>query len=96
MEAVAQFEVTGHYDLPRRGVLLIGHILGDGIKVGMQIPTHDEPPFLTISGIEALCNPSKQIYKQALIFREKPTLEFLERVFPVGTIIKTKQGEAGL
>jgi hypothetical protein len=87
----SQFEVTGHYVLPKRGAFVIGHLLGGGKWLGEQISTGDEPPSLTVSGVDFMCNTKANKYSQALVFREQPSLEFLQRIFPVGTILRVSQ-----
>jgi hypothetical protein len=90
-EDVSQFEVTGHYFVSSRGAIITGQLLSGGIRMGTEIPTGTEPPMLTISGIETLTSIEKKPCGNGLIFREQPTLEFLQRVFPVGTVIQLKQ-----
>lgn len=86
-EVTPQFEVTGHFFISGRGTLLVGQLFGGGDWLGMRIPTHDEPAWLTVSGVMFNCNPKAGIYSQSLVFREQPTLEFLQRVLPVGMLI---------
>jgi hypothetical protein len=78
-----QFEVTDHHELAERGGFVIGHIREGAFRIGMKVRTGDEPTFLTIFGIEYRDNV-------ALIFSEQPTLEFVRRVFPVGTVIEAE------
>jgi hypothetical protein len=83
----AHFEVTEHYVLPERGGFVIGRIRSGDFRLGMSVYSGDEPPRLTISGIEFLDNTTESKFWNALMFREHPDLEFLKRVFPVGTIL---------
>ena len=86
------FEVTGHYFLKERGGFVIGTILSGTFRNGMRIATGDRKlPFLTIAGIEFLDNIREKTFKNALVFREQPSLEFVTRAFPVGgTLVATE------
>lgn len=80
-----RFEVTGHDFLKERGGFVIGRILGGRFRNGMRVPTGDQQlPFLTITGIEFLDNIREKTFKNALVFREQPSLAFVTGAFPVG------------
>ena len=83
-----RFEVTGHYFLKERGGFLIGSILSGTFRNGLRVATGDQQlPFLTITGIECLDNIQEKTFKNALVFREQPSLEFMTRAFPIGRIL---------
>ena len=82
------FEVTEHYYLEERGGFVIGQIFSGQFKVGMIVTVEEDGKELTISGIEFLDNLAEKIYKQALIFTERPDLEYLKIKFPVGSMLK--------
>ena len=84
---VARFEVTGHYELSERGAFLIGHIRTGTFRNGMLIDAAGHKERFTISGIEFLDNIAEQKHWNALVFRERPNLEALQRLFPVGSIV---------
>ena len=82
------FEVTSHYELVGRGGFVIGHIRNGVLRPGMRVATHREPAVLTVSGIEFLDNPSERVYRNALVFAERPTLDFVRAAFPVGSMLE--------
>ncbi len=84
----SEFEVTDHYFLEERGGFLIGRIYSGQFKVGMTVPLKDDRNKFTIAGIEFLDNLAEKSFKNALIFSEKPDLEYLKRMFPVGSMLK--------
>ncbi len=87
MDECAQFEVTKHYELRERGAFVIGHIREGDIRIGMQVLTEAEPPTLTICGVESVDNVSEKKYWNALLFSEKPSMEFIKNVFPKGSTL---------
>ena len=87
-EVIGTFEVTDHYVLKDRGAFVIGNILGGAIKVGGKVRLPDGVTSWTISGVEFIDNIAQRIYRNALVFRERPALEELQRSFPVGTQIE--------
>lgn len=86
-EEQAEFEVTDHYHLIERGGFVIGQIKSGTFKVGMSVPVGGQETPLTISGIEFLDNIKEKKFSNALIFKEKPSLEFVKKAFPVGVVI---------
>ena len=84
-----KFEVTDHYYLENRGAFVIGNIVSGEFTIGMKIDTTDKISSLTISGIEYVDNISKRSYKNALVFKEYTTIEYLKKAFPTGTIISS-------
>ena len=57
-------------------------------KTGMKIFISGKEKSLTISGIEYLDNLKEKSFKNALIFKEKPSLEDVKSNFPVGTVLR--------
>jgi len=88
IEPSGKFEITGHYELTGRGGFLIGRIVDGVIRIGMSVTTDLDPGELKIAGVEYLDNFSEGKYRNALIFAEKPSLEFVKRAFPVGIVIE--------
>ena len=84
---MGDFLVTGHYEMPERGAFVLGQLIQGGISPGMLIGTGCEPPTLTIVGVECLSDSANNRHSNALIFREKPSMDFLMRVMPVGTVV---------
>jgi hypothetical protein len=84
----ARFRVTGHYEMTDRGGFVLGHIERAVIRPGTRVTTGSEPPTLTIHGVECIDNPAEQRYLNALVFAERPSLEFVQRVFPIGSMIE--------
>ena len=87
-EELAEFEVTGHYYLEKRGAFVIGRIQSGTFRIGMTIPIGEEGKSLTISGIEYLDNVAKKVFANALVFKEKPELDYLKKIFPVGSVLR--------
>ena len=83
----ARFEVTGHCELSARGAILIGHIQAGVFRNGMLIGSAAHSERFTISGIEFLDNIAERRHWNALVFRERPSLEALQRLFPVGSVV---------
>ena len=69
---------------------MVGQIVGGVVRIGMKARTGLEPAFLTVGGVEFLDNLRERKHWNALVFAERPALEFIERAFPVGTIIETR------
>ena len=88
MHEIAEFEVTDHFYLKERGGFVIGNIKSGLFKMGMEVSCSEEGQSLTISGIEYLDNLKEKSFKNALVFKEKPSLEFVKSLFPVGTVLK--------
>lgn len=85
----AHFEISGHYFLPGQGGFIVGRIVGGRFSIGMRISTGlEDPPYLTIAGIEFLDDVAAKTFKNALIFREQPSLEFVKHVYPVGQVVR--------
>lgn len=84
---LATFEVTGHYQLSERGAFLIGYIRSGVFRNGMLIGTASHSERFVISAIEFLDNIAERKHWNALILRERPSLEALERLFPVGSVV---------
>ncbi len=91
---MGEFEVTGHYEIPARGAFLLGHIRQGRIAPGMLVETGCEPPTLKIMGVECLSDCVKNRHSNALIFLEKPSMEFLMRVMPVGANVRAEDTNA--
>lgn len=83
-----KFEVTEHYELEDRGAFVIGNILSGEIRIGMCVETGLDPATLKISGIEFMDNVSEMKYWNALIFEEKPSLDFIKNAFTIGKKIE--------
>ena len=88
-----RFEVLDHYELTNRGAFVVGRILDGVIRPGMRAKTQFDQSALKISGVESLTgvqprdNQSTRKHWTALIFAEHPTLEFVARAFPIGSVI---------
>ncbi len=54
----------------------------------MLAQTGTDPSTLTISGVEFLDNLAEKRFWNALVFAERPALDFVKRVFPLGSIIE--------
>jgi hypothetical protein len=85
-----RFEVTSHFELADRGAFVIGYIRAGFIRPGMCVDTHLEPPRLRITGVEVLDNSSEKKHWNALIFAERPTLDFVKAAFPIGGVIEVR------
>ena len=73
---IDRFEVTIHHELAERGAFVIGHVLDGVIRPGTCVDTNLDPPILRVAGIEFLDNISEKKYSNALIFAERPSLEW--------------------
>ena len=82
-----RFEVTDHAELEDRGAFVVGRIVDGVVRPGMRVTTWLHPPSLTISGVESLDKLSERKHWTALVFAERPTLEFVARAFPIGGIV---------
>ena len=89
MKEISEFEVTDHFYLKERGGFVIGNIKSGLFKMGMVVSCSEEGQSLTISGIEYLDNLKEKNFKNALVFKEKPSVEFVKSFFPVGCILKS-------
>jgi hypothetical protein len=56
----------------------------------MLVATGSHPDQLRIAGVEFLDNIAERTYRNALVFAERPTLEFIKSAFPVGTVVEAK------
>ncbi len=88
-----QFEVTDHYRMASRGAFVIGNIVGGTIRPGMRVNTGLQPSTLRINGVEFVDNLKERRHWNVLIFAEGPTLEFIKRAFPVGSLIEVMEDE---
>lgn len=84
----ARFEVAGHSAVSGRGVFIYGHIRSGRFREGMIIFANGRPPALTIAHIEFMDKVSTHEAHIALFFREKPDLEMLREMFPVGVLVQ--------
>ena len=92
MNDESHFEVTDHFELEGRGAFVIGHIRSaDIIKIGMVVDTGEQERTFTISGIEFLNNIREKKLWNALVFKEKPTMDTIKRCFPVGARLKPRE-----
>jgi hypothetical protein len=89
-----RFKVIDHAELSDRGAFVLGNIIDGVIRPGMRANTRLDPPALTISGVESLDNLSERRHWNALIFAEHPTLEFVARAFPVGSVVDVESANA--
>lgn len=92
--ASALFEVTDHFEVTGRGVLVVGHVVGGRFRKGMLVHTEDDPAVLTIASIGFLCNTKERKYLIDVTFREKPSLAFVKRVFPVGSVLHIEDAQS--
>jgi hypothetical protein len=83
-----EFEVTHHYYIEKRGGFVIGRIQSGIFKIGMKVPIDEDGTSLTISGIEYIDNVKTKMVANALIFKEKPSLDYVKKVFPVGSVLR--------
>ena len=91
---MGEFQVTGHYEMPARGAFVLGELLQGKIAPGMVIETRCEPSTLKIVGVECMSDSANNRHSNALIFLEKPSMDFLLRVMPVGSIVEVVEGNA--
>jgi hypothetical protein len=84
------FAVTDHLDLGGRGAVVVGHILEGVLGAGMRVATYADPPFLTLRSVEAVDNVREKKSWSALVFEERPTLDFVRRTFPVGGVLEAR------
>ena len=89
-EQGAKFEVTDYFELQGRGGFVVGQIVQGSVRPGMLVATGLNPDQLRIAGVEFLDNIAERKYRNALVFAEQPTLEFIRKAFPVGTIVEAK------
>jgi hypothetical protein len=89
-EQAGKFEVTDHFELTGRGGFVVGRIVQGSIRPGMFVATGSHPDQLRIAGVEFLDNIAERTYRNALVFVERPTLEFVKSAFPVGTVVEVK------
>ena len=87
-QKLAEFKVTDHFYLKDRGGFVIGRIINGIFKTGMTVSIEEDGNSLTISGIECLDNITERKYWNALIFKEKPELDYVKKVFPLGFVLR--------
>ena len=87
-----QFEVTDHAEFAGRGAFVVGKIVDGVVRPGMRAKTRLNPPALTVSGVESLDKLSERKHWNALIFAEHPSLEFVARAFPIGSLVDLESG----
>lgn len=87
-----RFRVTAHFELEARGAFVVGQITEGVVRIGMKAWTGLEPSYLTVGGVEFLDTLRKRKHWNALVFAERPALEFVKRAFPVGSVIETGIG----
>ena len=83
-----EFEVTNHYYLEKRGGFVIGRIQRGIFKIGITVPIAEDGTSLTISGIECIDDVKTKMFANAIIFKEKPTLDYVKKMFPVGSVLR--------
>ena len=83
-----EFEVINHYYIENRGSFVIGHIKSGIFQIGMKVPIDQDGSSLTISGIESVDYVGRKIFHNAIIFKEKPSLDYVKKVFPVGSVLR--------
>ena len=82
----SEFEVTDHFAMRGRGVVVSGHPRSGRFRKGMLVHTGDDPPVLTVSGWE-ISHTVERTTHYAVVFRDAPSLEFVKKVFPVGSML---------
>ena len=85
-----RFRVSDHSELTDRGAFVVGNVVDGVIRPGMRAMTRLEPPTLTIAGVESLDNLGAHRHWNALVFSERPSLEFVTRAFPIGSFIEVE------
>jgi hypothetical protein len=91
---IGRFEVTSHFEIIGRGAFVVGQIRGGLIRVGMYVDTQRDPPRLRVAGVEFLDNIAEKKYWNALVFAERPTLDFVEAAFPIGSVLELRTDES--
>jgi hypothetical protein len=89
-EQGGKFEVADHFELTGRGGFVIGRIVEGALRPGMLVSTGSNPAQLRIVGVEFLDNIAERQHRNALMFAEQPSLEFVKEAFPVGTVMEIK------
>lgn len=84
---IGRFEVTDHLELSGRGVYVVGQILEGHVGVGLRAATHTQPTFLTIDAVESIDNVREKTSRIALRFSERPSLDELRDIFPIGAVL---------
>jgi hypothetical protein len=87
---IGRFEVTSHFELTGRGAFVIGHIRDGLIRPGMYVDTQRDPSRLRVSGVEFVDNIAEKKYRNALVFAERPTLDFVKAAFPIGSVMELR------
>lgn len=83
----ALFTVKDHFELSGHIVQIFGKIRAGTLRVGMRVRTADEPPSLTIAGIDFIDQCSTHESWIGISFLERPSKELLKRAFPVGSMV---------
>ena len=60
------------------------------MQLGMKVRTNDVPEFLTIVAMEYMESPRTGQPCNALKFDERPTLQFVQQAFPVGSFLEAE------
>jgi len=84
----AEFKVTDHFYLEDKGGFVIGRIQNGIFKIGMTVSIEEDGNSLTISGIEYVDKLTERKFSNALLFKEKPELDYLKKIFPVGFVLR--------
>jgi selenocysteine-specific translation elongation factor len=81
------FEVTHHFEISGRGVVILGRILNGQFRVGMRVSNQTGGEPFTISSIEFADNIQTGEHWVGLAVQDHPGLEHVKRQFPVGAIL---------
>jgi hypothetical protein len=97
----ALFEVTDHFYIRGRGVVVSGHPRNGRFRKGMLVHTGDDPPVLIVTGLDightvkrraifgVVFEERRDIY--GVWFGDAPSLEFVQKVFPVGSVLRGEE-----
>ena len=86
---MARIEIADHFQITGRGSVAACHILDGVLRIGMRVVTgHADPSHLTIGAIDYVDKLSTGEFWIALQFDERPSLERLKDLLPVGSTIE--------
>jgi hypothetical protein len=85
-----KFEVVDHCEIALRGVFVVGLLREGTMKLGMKVRTNDAPELLTVAAMEYMESPRTGQPCNALKFDERPTLEFVQQAFPIGSFLEAE------